>query len=248
MLMPIQNSITMSSAWFDFKEARLGAQLLATATTTAIIGVTFLFLQATYRLFFHPLANVPGPKLAAMTGFWRFYYEAKGVLPFEVRRRQTDYDLPPIVRIGPGHVVVHDPDQYDVIYRVGSKFLKDKDFYERATTGHSSGTTVTACDKKYHASRRKDTMVLLSRQKVELLHPLVTEKLSIFLGHVHQLCEARRPVNVFRGWRCLTLDIISDFAFGQCVDSLDDPNFESDISKTLDLFVSSLLVVSSSLY
>jgi len=77
----------------------------------------------------------------------------------------------------------------------------------------------------------------LSKQKVELLHPLVSEKLSIFLGHVQNLSESRKPVNVFRGWRCMTLDIISEFAFGQCLGALGDPNFENDMIETMDTFV-----------
>lgn len=94
-----------------------------------------------------------------------------------------------------------------------------------------------------HRTRRKDTMGQLSKQKVELLRPLVTEKLSIFLGHVQQLSEARQPVNILAGWRCLTLDIISDYAFGQCLDALKDPNFKCDMIDTLHSFVNYFFLV-----
>ncbi|KAK3337589.1 cytochrome P450 [Cercophora scortea] len=238
-------------SWVD---ARPHQQLLVALGAAAAAVLTAALLQAVYRLCFHPLANIPGPRLAAVTEYWRWYYEIKGALPFKLKESQEKHNWPPILRVGPNHVVVHDPTQHEVIYPVSSKFLKDRGFYERWTSGRNGGTTVTAwyvlwtiagldvvltesSDKKKHALRRKDTMGQLSKQKVEDLHPLVASKLSIFLQRVQEHYESRQPVNVFSAWRCYTLDIISEFAFGQCLNALDNPDFENSMIETIDKFV-----------
>lgn len=113
------------------------------AVASAVLFVVYS-LRAIYRLYFHPLAKIPGPRIAALTTWYRFYREIKGEFPWKIREFQKKYDLPPIIRVGPNHVVVHDPTQYDVIYKVNSKFLKDPGFYHAWTSGRNGGTTVTA--------------------------------------------------------------------------------------------------------
>ena len=63
--MPIQSTGDVFALLFT-------KQFLATA-----IGLTALYLAATavYRLYFSPIAHFPGPRLAALTFGYEFYYD-----------------------------------------------------------------------------------------------------------------------------------------------------------------------------
>lgn len=66
----------------------LGWPTLAAASLGAyIVG------GSTYRLYFSPLANFPGPKLAALTLWYEFYYDVvkSGSYMFEIEKMHKQY-------------------------------------------------------------------------------------------------------------------------------------------------------------
>jgi hypothetical protein len=84
-----------------------------------------LLTFAAYRLFLHPLAQVPGPRLAAITNIWQAHYVRNG------RVRELGKGLPkkygPVVRVGPNEVWFNTADAFKQIYRMSNS---------RTMTGH----------------------------------------------------------------------------------------------------------------
>ncbi|KAI1343115.1 cytochrome P450 [Xylariaceae sp. FL0016] len=81
---------------------------------------------AIYRLYFHPLANVPGPRLAAITSFWYACQVQKGQMgTFSVALHKK---YGPAVRIRPDEVSFDTKEAMQTIYS-GSQWIQKGDFY-----------------------------------------------------------------------------------------------------------------------
>jgi len=71
---------------------------LPTLNTGALVaGITLLGLYcvfgALYRLYFHPLAKFPGPRLAATTGWYEFYHDIihRGYFIWHIQKLHDQY-------------------------------------------------------------------------------------------------------------------------------------------------------------
>jgi hypothetical protein len=53
----------------------------------------FLAVRTVYNLYFHPLSKFPGPKLAAATFLYEFYYDVikSGMYIWEIERMHSKY-------------------------------------------------------------------------------------------------------------------------------------------------------------
>lgn len=59
----------------------------------AVTILCYVIGGAIYRLYFSPLSKFPGPKLAAITLWYEFYYDVikKGQYTFEIWRMHEEY-------------------------------------------------------------------------------------------------------------------------------------------------------------
>lgn len=58
-----------------FKPDNMGSYSYSTSQAILIIALAYLCFAVASRLVFHPLKNFPGPRMAAFTEMYAFYYE-----------------------------------------------------------------------------------------------------------------------------------------------------------------------------
>lgn len=86
-----------------------------------LLAVTYIFVLIVYRIFLSPLAKVPGPKLAAATGWYEFYYDClcagKYIFEIEKLHEQFGWHLTYIVAQGKPTYIVDQAQSYG--FRLG---------------------------------------------------------------------------------------------------------------------------------
>ncbi len=68
---------------------------LALFTVVLAASVGYGIVLGIYRLYFHPIARFPGPKLAALTRWYEFYYEIvkQGQMTFHIQELHKKYGI-----------------------------------------------------------------------------------------------------------------------------------------------------------
>lgn len=68
---------------------------LFTLFNLLVFGILLLIWLAIYRLYLHPLAKFPGPKLAALSRWYEFYYNVirGGLFWREIEKMHEQYGM-----------------------------------------------------------------------------------------------------------------------------------------------------------
>ena len=86
------------------------------AYTSLACWVVYAVCLGVYRLWYSPIAHLPGPKLAALTQYYEFYYDIilGGQYTFRIVEMHKQYG--PVVRISPWEVHVSDHGFHSELY------------------------------------------------------------------------------------------------------------------------------------
>ncbi|CAO2655658.1 Nn.00g044610.m01.CDS01 [Neocucurbitaria sp. VM-36] len=187
----------------------------------------YILTKALYRLYFHPLASFPGPRLAAATTLYNAYYDI--LTPGLVKRLpELHKKYGPIIRIQPNELHVADLEGYNQIYRVGTPFTRvwhDNPFL----TGSLESKTTLPETKK----RREFLNPFFSKAAISRVEPhLHRKKLVQFLDTLSKTDNT--VVNFFYAFRCLTADVVMDYCFQSDLSALASPGFRN---RTIETFV-----------
>ncbi|EHK40826.1 hypothetical protein TRIATDRAFT_32157 [Trichoderma atroviride IMI 206040] len=188
---------------------------------------------AIYHLWFSPLAKFPGPKLAASTLLYEFYYEVicSGQYTRRIEKMHEQYG--PIVRISPYEVHIKDAD-FCVEAFSPVKKLDKYGWWYRVFGG--PGATVSTEHHDVHRSRRATFKNLLSPVAVRGFVPTILEKVKqagLIMSHHAQM---GRPINMSNLYRCIAADTVSAYALPASLNLLDSEDLGEEFQSGLRLF------------
>ena len=133
-----------------------------------------------------------------------------------------------MVRISPNEVHLSDPENYDKIYNVGTKFVKDPAFYAPMEAPVATPILLTILSLDEHRLRRKMITPFFSRKSVLDVEDMVWTKANKLCGIMQSHFDASPPDTPFEAYkavRAVAVDVITEYAYAHCWDSLDKADY-----------------------
>lgn len=192
--------------------------LLATGALTL-----YSLILVIYRLCFHPLSKFPGPKLAASTLWYEFYYDVylEGQWVWEIKRMHEVYG--PIVRINPHELHIKDSEFYNELY-APKKGKRDKHLWFYSMAG-APGSIFSTVNHEHHRLRRAPLNPLFSKKAVTELEPVIRGKVEKLCDRFERSAKEKSVVRVDCAFMAVTMDVICSYCFGSDRNYLDQENF-----------------------
>ncbi|KAF1987868.1 putative P450 monooxygenase [Aulographum hederae CBS 113979] len=178
-----------------------------------LLFVVYLVALGVYRLCFSPIAKFPGPRLAALTFWYEFWYDVLWEGRYSWRIREMHERFGPIVRINPHELHILDSSFYDEIY-VGSIRRTEKWHWSAkmfGTTQAAVGTT----SHEHHRLRRAALNPFFSKKRVEELESGIQENVDRLCQRLKEYSRKEDSVNLSDAFTCLSADVIGSYAFGR---------------------------------
>ncbi|KAH7031686.1 cytochrome P450 [Microdochium trichocladiopsis] len=190
-----------------------------------------------YRLYFHPLAKFPGPKLAAASWWYETYHELikNGGSQFTPHIRDLHARYGPIVRITPDELSIADAEFHDRLY-APQPAVRDRHPSFSAALGTLNGCFSTN-DHYLHRQRRAAVNAFYSPANLAAFEPLAQQRVDHLCN---LLWEHRGQVTPLRTYcAALSFDSFYSWAFGNPLRLLDDLDKAEMINKTVEKLVTS---------
>nr|UWK21988.1 cytochrome P450 [Trichoderma margaretense] len=133
----------------------------------AVLTIITTLTKWLYNLHLHPQRKIPGPRLAAMTGFYEFWFNVvmDGQYTAEIKRMHEVYG--PVVRISPHEIHIQEPKQRSIMRTPGV----EKVCKEPATVRFAAPTSVTTTvNHSHHRARRLNSLLLQAVQNRRRAH------------------------------------------------------------------------------
>ncbi|KAH7075714.1 putative cytochrome P450 [Paraphoma chrysanthemicola] len=216
--------------------------LAATVTLSNVLRLLTLWIsyhivRALYNISpLHPLSHVPGPRLAAMTLLYEFWYDfvLGGTYTNVIRKMHATYG--PVVRIGPNEIHCNDAAFVDEIYAGGGRKRDKQAHYLGVLAGPTTKSAFGTPEHDLHRVRRNAMNKFFSRAQITRLEPEML-KLTQLLCDKLIRNPTKGPFNVTTAYSCFSTDMISAYCFGEPLGFLEQDGWEPNFREPMSAFL-----------
>lgn len=204
------------------------------ALFAAAVAIGYAFVLGVQRIYFHPLSKFPGPKLAAATLWYEFYYDVvrDGRWVWRIKEMHDVYG--PIVRINPHEIHIRDADFFQEVYApTGGGKLRNK-YQWFVNMAGAPGSMFSTANHDLHRLRRAPLNNFFSKKAVIELEPVIREKVQKLCGRFAQDAERSAVVRVDCAFMAVTMDVICRYCFGSDRGYLDQDNYGLEWKETIN--------------
>lgn len=174
---------------------------ISCAFTIFVIGTVL------HRLYLHPLAKFPGPKLAAITYLYEYYFDGIQQGQYTSRIWEMHDKYGPIVRINPDELHCNNPDWIDQIYAAGGKKREKSRFFVSQFNLPGAGFGTLSHD--LHRSRRNALNRYFSKAAVAKLEDRIQDKAELLCEKFLEMANTGTPIDLAVAFSCFTTDVVT---------------------------------------
>lgn len=181
------------------------------SAATALLATLGLVI---YRLYLHPLARFPGPKLAAATKWYEFWCDVLtppgGQFSAQIERLHDQYG--PIVRINPQELHIRDPDMYEQVYASSTK--RDRWYNAARMTGKTMDSFSTI-PHDLHRRRKVANAPIMARRTVSAKKAVLCKSAAALKANLERAEERGEVLDLGIVLIGYSLDVVGAFCFGR---------------------------------
>ncbi|KAK1146756.1 hypothetical protein N8T08_002517 [Aspergillus melleus] len=178
---------------------------------TGKLNIALLFLGLIIvRLLWNrlQLSGIPGPWLAGYTRLWKLHNVWQGQHHHSALKLHRRYG--PLVRIGPGHVSVSDPNAIPIIYGINKSFTKCISWNKRPQMNLFSTR-----DERFHRDQKRPIAGAYSMTAMLEIEPAVDSCTNIFLTQIRKTIDTREPFDLGIWLQYYAFDVVGEMCFAQ---------------------------------
>ncbi|KAI0595140.1 trichodiene oxygenase [Biscogniauxia sp. FL1348] len=196
----------------------------------AVAVVVYYASLVFYRLYLHPLAKFPGPKIAAISRWYEAYYDLilDGQYTFKIEKMHKQYG--PIIRISPYELHINDPLYFEKLFRQDGRWDK----YAWSYDAFGAPLSAVSCSPHdLHRRRRAPMNNFFSKSNVAGKQNILKELVEKLCQRIDAVSGTQKTINLGHAISAFTRDASTNFIVGKSYNNLDKEDFNQAMTKTI---------------